>query len=78
MDYQITKIRDAVVKDDKVIQLAVYEFTPLIKAIDAEGKEVTIKGQRQQIKLDVVEKRINTLEIELATLKSIKADITKG
>lgn len=75
--YQLTKVRDAVVKDGKVIQLAVYEFTPLIKAIDAEGKEVTIRGQRQQIRLDVVENKIDVLETELASLKAIKADMTK-
>lgn len=72
MDYALKLVKEANEKNP-----AVYEITNYIKAVDVEGKEVMIQGQKANITLPMVSNQIGQLEAQIAKLKSIKADLEK-
>ena len=71
-DYLVKEVRPATDKTP-----AVNEVTLLVKAVGEDGKEVVIRGNKFNATLSDIDKRIATLEAELAKWKAIKADMEK-
>jgi hypothetical protein len=54
---------------------AVYEFTPLIKMVGEDGKEVVVRGKSTNLNEVQINHQVSMLEKELAKWKSIRAEL---
>jgi hypothetical protein len=84
MSFEIKKLADAIpekVENGRVIspaRPALYEVIMLVPAVDREGKEIEIKGQKIVVTEEHVNRQIAMIGAELAKWNSIKASILQN
>lgn len=81
-NYILTKVQDAQPDqlDDtgtktKSATPAIFQYTPLLDAIDEKGLMVKIKGETKNIRATQLDNQIARLESELAASKTVRADM---